>query len=303
MKTKYALLILFISVASYSYAATDYSKIHKDISVMSQILRGVFEEEGGCRGCKTTVSGRYLAEQGAVFTIAPSKTYIRYISSSDHDHDHDYEYDYNFENWEFTGMEDLAEIPGMVSEILADIDIDLTGTHRIRENITIDRESRGRMRALSRERRHLEEEVRDIKIEMIHAEDEERDGQEQRLSEINKQIKTLEEKREKMDELLNQRRSEYEQRRKEAREKVNSRVQERLVAFDNLILDTFCDYGANLKNVPNDQRVTVILENVTRTEPKNKAKIYVFNKKDLSACQDNGIDSKELKQRTIVYNF
>lgn len=297
-----ALLISVISLTgSYSYAAADYNKIRRDISVMSQILRGAFEDEVDCNRCRAKVEGSYLAEQGAVFRITPSKTYFRYIGRNDFDSDS------RIYDWDFTSLDDLAEIPGMVHEILADIDIDLgDGRHygtRSRDNQILDRETRGRMRELSRKRRHLEEEMRDIEIEMIHAEDDERQQQEQRLVEISKQVGSLEEKRKKLDEVIERRKSAYEQRRKEEQEKQNRRLQQRMMEFEDLILSTFCDYGANLKGVPNDQHVTIVLENVADRRSKTQSTIYVFNKKDLLSCQNSSLDSDGLKQRAIVYNF
>ena len=204
-------------------------------------------------------------------------------------------------------MDDLAEIPAMVNDILAEIDIEIGdgrrfGTRRGDARI-LDRESRGRMRELSRERRHLEEEMRDIEIELIHAEEEEREEQEERLAELNEQLENLDGKSQKLDELLEQRRSAYEQRRQEERDKVNRRIQERLLEYEDLMLATFCDYGANLKSVPNDQHVTVILDNVAGIDSDLDSKIYVFKKKDLTACQDDGIDRDALKERAIVYNY
>ena len=302
MKTKYAVLILAISFTSpSSYAATEYSKIRKDINVMSQVIKGAFEDEADCRRCGTSVEGSYLAEQGAVFLISPSRSYLRYTDPGDGNMDH------RFDNWEFTSMDDLAEIPGMVSEILEDIEIDIDGARhygtRFRDDRIIDRESRSRLRDISRERRHLEEEMRDIEIELIHAEEDERQEQEERLAEIGEQIKTLDEKRKKLDELFDQRRVAYEQRRKEEQEKVNNRQQQRLIQLEDLVLGTFCDYGANLIGVPDDQHVTVVLENVVRVRSNSESRIFVFNKKDLSACQgdDNGTD--KLRERSIVYNF
>lgn len=301
MKSTCAHLILLICLTSnYSFAATDYNRMRKDISVMSQIIRGAFDDEADCRRCRVKVEGSYLAEQGAIFTITPSQIHFR-IGAGGSDR---WE---GFDNWEFTSMDDLAEIPAMVTEILAEIDIDLGGGRRYGtrggDERIIDRESRGRMRALSREKRHLEEEMRDIEIGLIHAEDEEREEQEERLAEIGRRVESLQEKRQKLDELLEQRRSDQKKRRLEEQDKVASRVLQRLLEFENLILATFCDYGTNLKSVPEDEHVTVILQNTARSQSSPRSKIYVFKKKDLVACQGDSIASNELKQRAIVYNF
>tara|TARA_B100000315_G_scaffold46752_1_gene41541 strand:+ start:663 stop:1568 length:906 start_codon:yes stop_codon:yes gene_type:complete len=301
MKSTCAYLMILIGLTgSLAYAAADYDRIRKDISVMSQIVRGAFDDDADCRRCKVSVDGSYLAEQGAVFTIVPSPIHLRITGSEVGEVS-------RFQDWDFSDLDDLAEIPAMVSEILAEVDIEIgNGRHygtRREDGRIIDRESRGRMRAISRERRHLEEEVRDIEIDLIHSEEDERLEQEERLAELSKRLEGLNEKSEQLDELLAERRSAYEERRQKERDAVNVRIQERLMEYENLILATFCDYGANLKSVPNDERITVILENNVRTRSNTHSKIYVFKKKDLTACQGDDIGSDKLIERAIVYNF
>ena len=176
MKSTCAYLIILIGLTgSLAYAAADYDRIRKDISVMSQIVRGAFDDDADCRRCKVSVDGSYLAEQGAVFTIVPSPIHLRITGSEVGEVS-------RFQDWDFSDLDDLAEIPAMVSEILAEVDIEIgNGRHygtRREDGRIIDRESRGRMRAISRERRHLEEEVRDIEIDLIHSEEDERLEQE-----------------------------------------------------------------------------------------------------------------------------
>lgn len=60
--------ILLVSYNSAN-AEPDFERIHKDITVMSNIIKGAFESDDECRGCKPRIEANYLAEQGAVFSV------------------------------------------------------------------------------------------------------------------------------------------------------------------------------------------------------------------------------------------
>ena len=51
-------------------AEQDFGRIHKDITVMSNIIKGTFESSNACRGCRPRIESNYLADQGAVFTVS-----------------------------------------------------------------------------------------------------------------------------------------------------------------------------------------------------------------------------------------
>ena len=90
MKFKLALLTAIISTASVvaASAATspDYNKIRKDLNVMSQVIKGAFEDNEDCTGCQVKITTNYLAEQGAVFTIGTYRNSHSFSYSSSDDH-------------------------------------------------------------------------------------------------------------------------------------------------------------------------------------------------------------------------
>ena len=77
MKFKVILLSAVISssiIAATAAPGPDYSKIRKDLNVMSQVIKGAFNGNNSCKGCNVKVDTNYLAKQGAVFTIS---TYLK----------------------------------------------------------------------------------------------------------------------------------------------------------------------------------------------------------------------------------
>ena len=59
--------------ANVDAAENDYSKVKRDIQVMTQVIKGSFENLEECADCKIKIESNYLASQGAVFSITPSR--------------------------------------------------------------------------------------------------------------------------------------------------------------------------------------------------------------------------------------
>ena len=81
---KFKVLFMSTIISSSIVAATaapgpDYSKIRKDLNVMSQVVKSAFNDNDECKGCSVKVATNYLADQGAVFTVS---TYLNRHSYS-----------------------------------------------------------------------------------------------------------------------------------------------------------------------------------------------------------------------------
>ena len=93
----------------------------------------------------------------------------------------------------------------------------------------------------------------------------------------------------------------YEQAKLEYRQ----RWQEEIVAFEESLFGLLCDYGATLRELPDDEHVTVVLLGLgADTEQDLPAdRLHVVAKADLLACQSGELDWQALRQRADSYNY
>ena len=77
-----------------------------------------------------------------------------------------------------------------------------------------------------------------------------------------------------------------------------------MATFEAELLKAICEYGGSLRTLPDNEYLTVILNNAERNE-RNKTldRIYVFKKNDLMACRNGEINVEELKTRGQGYSF
>ena len=81
--------------------------------------------------------------------------------------------------------------------------------------------------------------------------------------------------------------------------------QQDVVVFEDKLYQAMCDYGPTLRELPSDERVSIILtglgeqgEDLRRTD-----KIHVFSKADLQECQSDNISVATLRERSDHYSY
>lgn len=77
----------------------------------------------------------------------------------------------------------------------------------------------------------------------------------------------------------------------------------RIKPFVDSFLETVCEYGAGIKSLPADERLTIVFRNADRSEGQSRDLVYVFTKKDLLACRDGQLSAAELKSRSVHYSY
>ncbi len=301
MKLKVMLVGMTASIsllAAVTVAAkNDYSKIRKDVSVMAGIIKGAFQDNDACKGCRIKVETTYLAQQGAVFTI---KTYaVRGFAIAGSHDGHGSFYD-------LRSLQSLEHIPEIVNSILVEVDDSLDDiTARIevveefdgadfsRRHVYIDRSS---VRELGRKTRDLEFQMRDYEIELLHAEDEaDRKRLEDSIRSLEKDIEALAVRREGVNRKYETARKERDAERQAQRaERARKRTQ-KLVRTQEVIMQTFCDYGSTLRNLPNDEYVSVVFE-----RKDDSSSIFVLNKDQVANCKSDG---NGLMKKALTYQF
>lgn len=94
-------------------------------------------------------------------------------------------------------------------------------------------------------------------------------------------------------------------RYEEAKRERDAQWDEDVAAFENDLYSVLCEFGASLKALPEDERVSIVLLGLGDDIASNESsdKVHVMLKSDLTACQAGRIDAIELASRSINYSY
>jgi len=328
MKSKLLLIAFGITLVCswYAFAAADYAQIKKDISVMSQIVKGALKADPDCKQCRVSINGKYLAEQGVIFLI---KGHSAGYSLIHIDGDNEYSYSYTFDDQTLRSfeslqglealeglesleslqglealkglesLESLEHLPEMLSEIIASVSSsaipDSQGVEFARIIRIVDDTTRESLREIRRARRDLIQEIRENEIEMIHIEEADQRQLEASIREMEEQVRALEDQQRVIAKEAQLSRQEYQKKRDEQRHKKFVVRQAQRELMQRKVLAAFCDYGTTLRSLPPGEKVTLIFENSSEEDT-----IMVFDRNEVTTC-DRG--KEDLKKQAITYNF
>jgi len=287
-------------------ASIDYSKIKRDINVMTQVIKGAFESAEECTDCKIKIKSHYLASQGAVFSITPSRGFSFMFNDRN----------FNFHIPEFSDrpvrrdMEstpDGNDLPGMVEGIVEGVELSLAGLSDAissdnpgdrTDTYTTEASRRGALRELRRSERELRNKIREYEIELFKEEDEGKIREiDAKVEKLNSQLKAVISKKEQSRLEMENERHITIKKQEEKRAKTQQQEQMRYQQVEEIALGAFCDYGSMLKNLPSTEYVNIIFEGAKKDGKSDQ--IYVLKKSDLSNCSDR----KALIQQAIRYEF
>lgn len=81
--------------------------------------------------------------------------------------------------------------------------------------------------------------------------------------------------------------------------------QQDVVVFEDKLYQAMCDYGSTLRELPRDERVSIILTGLGEQgeDQRRTDKIHVFNKADLQECQADDISVATLRERSDHYSY
>jgi len=291
-------LLLAGSATATANAAPDIERIHKDVMVMANTIELAFKQDDSCNHCDPKIETSYLAKQGAVFTVRANSWRSFHIGQESDG------FSFVIPPIEPTEVR-RVEIKKMVGDILDGVGIvmdevgsqiefiaDMEGDDSL---IRMDSETRRGLRELNRERREIEYRRREYEIELIHADEKERKELETNIQELESEIAALESRQTKLSKTYEAEKKIREAARQVKRQKAKNESDAQLALIEGIVLRSLCDYGAMLKNIPNDEHVSVVFEQ------KNEAKqrIVVMEIDDISSCKD----AKDLKSDATSYLF
>jgi hypothetical protein len=281
-------------------AEQDFGRIHKDVTVMSNIIKGTFESSNACRGCRPRIESNYLADQGAVFTVSmnswrsfevsqefnPSSSYSFVIPSPN-----------EVQQVEITEVvSEVLDNVGMVMDDLGErIEFRLNDFEHDELVLRQDSETRRALRDLNRERRDLEFQRREYEIEMIHANEEQRKKIEKQVLGLEGKVREVEEKQAKLSKAFESEREERERKRQAKLQQAKAEAEAQQKAMEDVVLQSLCDYGATLKNIPSSEHVSLIFDRGSKT-PSN---VLVMDMKDVQGCTRVDV----LRNDATTYSF
>ena len=90
-----------------------------------------------------------------------------------------------------------------------------------------------------------------------------------------------------------------EQRTSARMEEMQQARAERVASFEQTFVQTLCDYGSTLKDLPNNEHISVV---IVGAGDNGSDKIHVFSKKDVVNCKgDKG--ASDLFAKATTYSF
>jgi len=291
-------------IALGANAGDNYKGMHKQLNIMNDIITSATNGEGRKKDGKVNnVSSLYLYDQGVVFTISsnsrsnrwgnfnvnfamPTLAPIAPISKISFDDDGD-----DFER----SIEITVEKALAIASTNFEIAIEHEDSSREKY-----RNLRDKQRDLKYEMRDLAREARDLEYQSKRAEVKVKKELKKELKQLGKKKLAFEKNRKSIDEQVAKIRTEQ-QNQVVAQEKQRASYYQSLTAS---LAETLCLYGNGLKALPKNEHVSLILKSGGDKDGRRyKDQIYVFNKKDISACSIDKITSVQLISKAKSYQF
>lgn len=307
-----ALFVLTSSLATTVTLAADngeYAAMHKQLDIMSNIIKSSVSVQGGRQGSKiTSIESTYLKGQGIVFTINSSSGNNQWGN-----------FNFNFAMPDFPvvpvapippvapgrSSNNEAEYEAQINESVARSMEEATQAYEhamesFEHNREGYRELREEQRDLSYELRDVTREKRDIEYKLRRADDDEKKELQTELATLKKQTAKL---------AVNQKafkeRSDVLQRKQQAQKVEQEKARGAYYQDLNTALtETLCLYGNGLKALPKNEHVSVILKSAGEKQGRRyKDSILVFSKKDISDCSADKITVSKLTAKSKNYQF
>lgn len=275
--------VLLISAMLWScitWAAADREALSRELNIMREILRTASDSKVSRSVRVGRVSAHYLEGQGVLFRASLRDHYLRVARYGDID---------------------LSRVPDFVSDIMAEVRLSIP---------YFDSEELEALRELREEQRDLREDQRDVKRKLREysrkfdtavARDRETQDIEKEIAELEADLDALDKQYDEVAAEIELEHERFREQRKGRRAQRRIDRRQTYAALETLLLQTLCDYGGTLKSLPSNEHVNLLIENVRRENGDEFDRVYVFEKKDVLACQEQSIDLAKLRERGTVY--
>ncbi|MEQ8409896.1 MAG: hypothetical protein RKH07_16630 [Gammaproteobacteria bacterium] len=153
---------------------------------------------------------------------------------------------------------------------------------------------RDRVSARQNELRQLQNEIRSA----VTQEDVSEDTLSSRVDTLLGQLEPLRNEAEAAAEQLNA-------RMEQASQRYAQQWQQEFVSFEEQLYTAMCDFGASLRELPDNENISVILVGLGEDGEDNRRtdKVHIYSVADLRACQRGNIDAAVLQERASAYSY
>ncbi|NVK57717.1 MAG: hypothetical protein HWE26_19105 [Alteromonadaceae bacterium] len=314
---KAALLGSLISSTLVSTAtqAQNLNELDRQLTIMSGVIDTALKQDTRKNAVRyRSIDATYLAKQGVVFTIntrsqnhifglgnflgnvphPPEPPSVRVISDGVTVVDGDMDFDGDID-LEFITETDWSETANRVIRKVERI---------IHETDDRLREFRSQHRELEWEMRELERRNRDLEFELRTADEERQRAVKEEMKTLEKELTRLKSKEteiaENAKELAAEQKAELEKQKKAQEEAYKTF----LANFESSIGDTLCSFGAGLRELPDNENITFVLDNFAKNEEgKTEDRVYIFSKKEVKRCVTEDISPSDILAKAKVYTF
>lgn len=282
----------------FAQSPDDLAAIQREVGIMENILSAALKQDTD--KAVRTIKAHYLVKQGVVFELD--------IRSAN--------------RWQsFFSSVPNAPLPPLPEIDFSEVNIEFISDHAeaisehavessrkayqqamevMREGAEQVREAAEQERDISRELRDLEREKRDLEFASRHDNSAEAKELAQRKKSLEKEIAALEKQQVKLTKQQQKLRQDITEKQAERAKQQAAEQQKLLTQVNNSISLTLCDYGSGLRNLPNDEHVSFVLNGLADNR---KSMIKVFNKADIKKCVMGDIKANDLALKAISYQF
>jgi len=307
LMTIFPCALLALSVSAANTTQKNYVSMQKQLNIMSDIMKSSVGGQNGRKNSKiSNIQSTYLEGQGVVFTISSgSRT------------NHWGNFNFNFTMPEVPVMP-AAPVPPVgerddgesyfsqdVNERVSNaFELANRGYERamqsMEKSIDVYRDLKNEQRDLRNEVRDLQREKRDVEYQIRRADDNSKAEFSKQMAKLNGKLAKIEKARDKLNQKSEQLRSKQELQLKK-------QENERKIFYKDLnhsLAETLCLYGNGLKALPKNENVSMIIKSGgSKDNGRYKDQIFVFSKKDISACSNDKITSAKLLSNGNGYQF
>ena len=280
--------------------------MHKQLNIMSNIITSATSSKRNeSEGEVNNVSSLYLYGQGVVFTISTNAFSNRWGN-----------FGFNFSMPALPPIAPIAPVSKMpprerdqfernIEETVENaMELASSKYEFAMEHANEDRERyrdlRDEQRDLKYQQRELERLARDLEYQSKRAD---ADAQ----KELKEELQSLEKKKLEFEKSRKTIEKQVAKVRAEQQKQIADQEKKRVSYYQGLttsLAETLCLYGNGLRALPKEERVSLILKSGGVKEGRRyKDQIYVFNKKDISACSIDKINVEKLLAKAKKYQF
>ncbi len=272
-------LALLTPAASLAREPENLEAIQREARIVADVMRSAMR--GELKDVRvTSVSAEYLPRQGVLVSVKMNAPWLQI--------------DNNDATIQINGNNiDLEQIPSMVENILADLQIDVTPYEP--EALTELRALRAEQRALRLEQRQIRSELRRQRRELVRIDDRaERQDAEDRIAELERELTAVDEQYDMLSADIDQQYDDI----KDYRESTSPPPPPAPPGdspWDQLVARNACDYGATLKTLSSENYLTIAMRQGDTNE------YYAFKMDHVYDCSRGDMSSERLLELAYQY--